>query len=90
METFAFSLGLIYILLHMYYNLPRVLKQKKYYHYSLSFKGSTLFLAFPHNRFGQSSAMKPLYYYMQEIHWNKANKELIPQWALRESKKYSC
>ena len=30
------------------------------------------------------------YTYIQEIHRNKANKELIPQWALWESKKYSC
>ena len=37
---------------------------KKNYHleiYSLSFKGSTVFLAFPHNSFGQSSGMKLLY-----------------------------
>ena len=52
--------------------LPWVLRPKKYYHleiYSLSFKGSTL---------KASQVVWNCYTYMQEMRWNKADKELTP------------
>ena len=49
--NFAFIIAYIYIISYV---LPWVLRPKKYYYleiYPFSFKGSMVFLAFPHNRF---------------------------------------
>ena len=87
--NFALIITYIYIISYM---LPWVLRPKKYYHleiYSLSFKGSTVFLAFPHNSFWPVTSYETVILTCKKCTGIRQTKS-SPQWAIimLESKKY--